>query len=144
MLDLAPPKWLSDTVYEWLQRLHMQEWKVGVQLALVMQGNPDTLALCEQYPDINYARITFRADVEDTPAWHETIAHELLHVKHSRIDNYLERTVFPSLADQEFGYRVYASFYEPYIDAMAKALVELTTPPTPPVKAKRKKGSYVA
>lgn len=104
----------------------MTEWNVSLRLALVVDGNEDCRGLCEQHPDINLGRITIRADVEDTQEWEITLVHELLHVKHSRIDDVVDRVLEPQLnASTVMVQTTYRLAMEPFIDSMAHVLVEM-------------------
>lgn len=123
MIDLTVPTWLQEKVALWIDRLQLGEWEIGLRLALVLNDDANVQGLCDQYPDLNEARLTFRADIEDTKEWERTIVHELLHVKHSRIDHFLEGVVFPSL-DNVLATITYRQFVESYTHSLAKALVD--------------------
>ena len=98
--DLDVPVWLHQYVLAWIDRLHLNDWTIKLAIELCPNDNADTHAVCTQSPDLNEARITFRADVEDTKDWRRTVIHELIHVAHSRIDHALECVVLPELAPQ--------------------------------------------
>lgn len=129
-IDLTVPEWLQIKCSAWIDRLRMHEWDVAIGLALVVREDPDTRACAEQHPDINFGRITFRADAEDTQEWEATLVHELLHIKHSRIDSYIDRIVLPNMQGVEmgFGYLVYKSHLEPFTESLAQALVKIVGP----------------
>jgi hypothetical protein len=89
-LDLTVPPWLSQYALAWKNRLYLNAWDVTLRIAICVNEDHETHALCEQWPDLNMARLTFRADVEDTKEWRITVIHELIHVAHSRIDRAVE------------------------------------------------------
>ena len=98
MLDLNVPDWLHRYILAWVDRLALNDWRVKIAIELYVNDDPDCHALCSQHPDLNEARLTFRADIEDTKEWRITVIHELLHVRHSRIDHAVERVIIPELA----------------------------------------------
>lgn len=123
---LAVPEWLNHKIAQWIDLLSMREWEIAVGLALAPGGDPDCLGRAEQYPDINFGRLTFRADIENTPEWEKTIVHELLHIKHSRIDHFIENVVFTSMDGASLVCSLtYRQMIEPYIHSMADCLVEM-------------------
>ncbi len=127
-IDLTVPGWVNDKVAKWADRLSMQEWTIGVQIAVVLDDNPDCRGLAEGQPDINYGCITLRADIEDTRDWEVTIVHELLHIKHTRIDNYIDEIVIPNLngVSMGFAWQCYKKVMEPFIHGMAESLVGMS------------------
>ena len=126
VLDLNVPEWLQAKCAAWQDRLHMGEWDVTLRLALTLDNNEDCKGLCEQYQDINLGRITLRADVEDNREWEQTLVHELLHIKHSRVDAVIDRVLEPQLnASTAIIQTVYRLAMEPFIESMAKSLVEM-------------------
>jgi len=125
-IDLTVPEWLQSKVGQWKDALHMAEWEVAIGLALTPNGNADCLALADQFPDLNFGRIVFRADIENNRFGEETIVHELLHIKHSRIDHFIEGVMIPNIDDGSLICSMtYRQLIEPYINSMAKALVDM-------------------
>lgn len=126
-IDLTVPEWLNTKSAQWLDRLSMREWNIGMQLAMAPGDNPDCRGQVEQQPDISFGLITLRADVEDTRDWEVTLVHELLHIKHSRIDNYFDEVVAPNLTDVSmvFAWQCYKKVMEPFIHSMAEAMVDM-------------------
>ncbi len=135
----AVPDWLTDYVSLWVDRLELGNWKITLRIDHCVQDDPFIQALTEQRPQLNEAKIIFRGDVEDTEEWRITIVHECLHVKHGRIDHFLERAVFPEMFTGE-GQRLvregYSQHYESYVHEMANILYrmwkwkeEAVTPP---------------
>jgi hypothetical protein len=128
-VDLTVPGWLTEKTAKWIDRLSMREWNVAIGLALAPGNDPDCRALTEQYADINFGRITFRADAEDTNEWEIYLVHELLHIKHSRTDDVVERVIRPHLdgVASEMADSAYRRAVEPFIHSLAVSLVELRT-----------------
>lgn len=125
-LDLTLPDWLQKKCSLWIERLNMGEWDVGIRLALVVMNDEDTKGSVEAYPDINLGRIQIRADVEDNEDWEVTLVHELLHIKHARIDDVIQRVFEPHTAvPTELVDSIYRRALEPYIDSLSKALVAM-------------------
>lgn len=124
-ISLEVPQWLMDKCNVWIARLSMEEWTVGMVIALCPNDDPDVRALAEQYPDINYGRITVRVDVEDDEEWEVSLVHELLHIKHSRIDYVVQRAIRPFLEGTaaDMADIMYRGAIEPYIQSMAWTLV---------------------
>lgn len=127
MIDLTVPAWLTDKVSLWKERLRLGEWDIVIGIAFAPNSDPDCLGLTEQFPNLNLARITFRADIEDNEDWDNTIVHELLHVKHSRVDHFLEGVIFPSL-ENVMATIAYRQHIESYTHSLAKVLVDAWKP----------------
>jgi hypothetical protein len=131
-LDLTVPGWLERKLQTWVDRLQMHEWEVRLRLDLTIDNNEDCRGQAEHYPGINLGRIVLRADVEDSEEWEITLVHELLHIKHSRIDAVVDHAFIASLAGSQsavttaMAETVYRQAYEPFIDSMAKVLVKLS------------------
>lgn len=123
---LTVPEWLNHKVAQWIDILSMREWEIAVGLALAPGNDPDCLGRAEQYPSLNFGRITFRVDIENNPEWEKTIVHELLHVKHCRIDHFVEEVMIPGMDGASVACSLtYRQFIEPFIYSMADSLVEL-------------------
>lgn len=123
---LSIPEWLNHKVAMWIDLLAMREWEIAVGVALAPGNDPDCLGRAEQSPDINFGRLIFRADIENTVEWEKTIVHELLHIKHSRVDHFVENAVIPGLgSDGVICSITYKQVIEPFIHSMASSLVEM-------------------
>jgi len=126
-IDLTVPDWVHEKIMLWVELLNMQEWTITVALDLVPNEDRDCAGLATSQPDINLGQLTLRADIEDTKEWEITIVHELLHVKHSRIDSYFEIVVAPNLNGVApwFAWETYKRLYEPFVHSMAVSLIEI-------------------
>lgn len=123
---LSVPEWLNHKVALWIDLLSMREWEIAVGLALAPGGDPDCLGRAEQFPNLNFGRLTFRVDIENTLEWEKTIVHELLHIKHSRIDHFIENVVISGAGDASVVCSLtYRQMIEPFIHSMADCLVEM-------------------
>jgi hypothetical protein len=127
-MNLTAPGWVVSYMRTWIERLHLETWKIDVQLALCVNGDSQTHGLCEQYPDVNECCVTLRADIEDTPEWRKTIIHELLHVAHARLDHLTERAIIPQVAEaaQPLAIEVYHQHVETYIHMLTLTLYAAT------------------
>ncbi len=126
MVDLTVPEWLTTKCSLWIERLQMGEWDIQIKLALVLNDDPNCKGTAEAFPDISLGRIELRADIADDEEGEITLVHELLHIKHARIDDVINRVFEPQLnASTALVQMVYRVAMEPYIDSMAKALVRL-------------------
>lgn len=123
-IDLTAPDWLTEAFALWIERLNLREWEIDTGLAMAPNNDPDCMGLTEQFPDLNFARITLRADVEDNREWQIVIVHELLHVKHSRVDHLLEGVVFPGLEGVTAAL-AYRQHMESYTHSLAACLVDM-------------------
>jgi len=103
-------------------------WTIKVALELCVNDNPVCRGLCDQYPDINAARLTFRADIEDTSEWRHVVIHELIHMAHSRIDHAVERAILPELpqAVQQLAREMYHQYVESFVDYLDSTLYKAT------------------
>jgi hypothetical protein len=137
-VDLTVPDWLHRYILAWVDRLALNDWRVKVTIALCVNDDPDTHALCHQQPDLNEASLTFRVDIEDTKEWRITVIHELIHVRHSRIDHAVERVMIPELASaaQQPARELYHQHVESFTAYIARTLycatVALDYPEEPP------------
>jgi hypothetical protein len=111
-----------------MHRLDLYNWTIKYSLAHCVNGEEHTTGLCSQYPDINTAELTFRADISDTPDWRKTIIHELLHVAHGRVDPVVEEAIIGQLdpAKQDMARIIYHQQVESYICALARSLYQMT------------------
>lgn len=125
MVTFDPPKWAIERVRWWAEWLAISHWSIHLQMAAVINRDEDVLGYTEQYPEINKATITLRADAEDTTDWHVVIVHELLHVSHTMVDyavedacnNYLETEPGQVVMDW------YKLAYEQFTHRLAEAIV---------------------
>ena len=124
---LSVPEWVRDYVQEWRDVLLLHEWRIHIALALCVYHDPDCRGLTETCPDVNEATITFRADIEETDDWKRTIIHELLHVRHARIDHYIQSALLPGLPDGRLAMVVYHQYNESFIAGMANSLYTAST-----------------
>lgn len=127
-LDLTVPPWLNQYILAWMDRLSLNDWKIKVAIELCVNEDANTHALTEQFPDLNEAHLTFRADIEDVKEWRKTVIHELVHVAHSRIDHAVERAMLPELAQavQQPMREVYHQYVESYVAFLARTLYNAT------------------
>lgn len=117
--------WLYDAVGFYAQFFGLSEWEIEVKVERVLNSDEYVIGSCKTHPSINHARIKFRDDIENTVEWHEVILHELFHVAHGRIDNYLEQIVFPLTGNEQTNDTYCSVVYEPFIHALAKNLSPL-------------------
>jgi hypothetical protein len=125
-MDLTVPAWLRDYVDLWADRLGLYpEWQpVEIKLARVVFGNEHTYAVSSRIVKLNKATITFSCDVDDTQEWRITVVHELLHVKHARIDAYIRECITPPSCGgaEKFADAGYDQHMESYIESMSQIL----------------------
>ncbi|BDI27997.1 hypothetical protein CCAX7_000480 [Capsulimonas corticalis] len=128
-MDLTVPQWLRDYVDLWADRLGLYpEWQpIGIKLARVVYGEELTFAVSARIAKLNKATITFSCDVEDTAEWRITVVHELLHVKHTRIDAYIRECITPQLAPgaEKVADAGYDQQMESYIESFAHILYDM-------------------
>jgi hypothetical protein len=116
------PEWLVTLVARRQRRLDLGAWHIKVEVSPTPGGSADNRASTNVTPGRNTATLTFRDDLaEDDPGLVQTIDHELGHVAHSRIDQYVRETLIPELAPgaQAMARVWYRNIMEPYIDALA-------------------------
>lgn len=125
-MNLEVPDWLRDHLTYWQNALHMWEWEIRLRLEMVLDGNEDCRGLASPSPLVNVGRIGIRADAENTEDWEVTFVHEMLHIKHSRIDEVIYQVLGPQVdMPDEVIEAVYKQALEPYIESMAKVLVKM-------------------
>ncbi len=125
--DTTPPAWLTEYISLWMGRLGVQDWHVHVAVATRIVEYPKADGLCETYPEINRADLSFLVGIEDCAEDRIKVIHELLHVLHGRIDSTVERVVLPAIpeAAQEMAASAYRLVYESYIHQLAVSLWRL-------------------
>jgi hypothetical protein len=124
MVDLTVPDYAVEWVRYWQDKLGMWEWMIKLRLELILDNNEMCRGLTENHTHINLGRIGLRADLEDTAEWEVTLLHELLHVKHSRIDAMVYEVLGPQLGLADGMLQaLYNQALEPYIESMANCLV---------------------
>lgn len=142
MKEYPVPQWLRDYVDLWADRLGLYpEWrKIGIEICRVISDDAGTLAHADRDVKLNEAVLRFNCDVEDTHEWRQTVVHELLHVKHTRIDAFYRGVVVPQLSSSagEMASEGYNQHMESYIESMAQILYAMwaTKEKTPRRKAK--------
>ena len=125
-MNLEVPDWLRDHLSYWQNALHMWEWEIRLRLEMVLDGNEDCRGLAQPQPLISMGRIGIRADAEDTEDWEVTFVHEMLHIKHSRVDEVIYQVLGPHVNMPDGMIEaVYKQALEPYIESMAKVLVKM-------------------
>ena len=125
-MNLEVPDWLRAHLTYWQNALHMWEWEIRLRLEMVLDGHEEYRGLASPYPLISMGRIGIRADVEDTEEWEVTFVHEMLHIKHSRVDEVIWHVLGPQVdVPNEMIEAIYKQTLEPYIESMAKALVKM-------------------
>lgn len=125
---LKVPQWLKDYVDLWVDRLEISpQWRIEVEMALAPGDDTANLACCLCISRRQFARLTFRVDIEDTHDNRITIIHELLHVLHDRIDRVLEATIVPNLLESQriMAQNAYNEAMEPFIDNLARILYQM-------------------
>ena len=119
------PEWLQEHLRKWRDRLELYEWDIRPSICVCPDEHDFQVeACCQQYPELNLCYLSFRSDIENNKNWRINAIHELLHVKHARIDRYLESVVFPetgSMTETAIK-RGYRQHYETYIHGFAVAL----------------------
>lgn len=130
MTDWQVPQWAEEFVQRWAQRLNLEHWEIRLRMALSVDGDEYCKALCEQYCDINLAIITIRADAGDEAEWRVSLLHEMLHVAHARVDNYVNNAAIPEMGEgqQDFARELYRQIYEPFVDRLSWSLYQLASP----------------
>lgn len=122
----APPEWLAGFVNEWAERLGILHVQISVRIDYTVNGEGDTLGMCNQYPERNEATLVLRGDLEDTKEWRINVLHELLHVAHMQIDHYLTDVVLTKVIESQRVYDMvhagYKQHYEAYVDRLAHSL----------------------
>ena len=119
------PEWLSEYLRKWRDRLELFEWEVKPSIDVCPDEKDFRVeARCQQMPNLNTCNLRFRSDIENDKKWRINIIHEMLHIKHARIDCYLEEVVFPETGNYTHAsiQKGYGQHYESYIHGMACAL----------------------
>jgi hypothetical protein len=96
-VNLDVPQWLDTYVRCWRDRFNLQDWTIEISLAQCVDGNAETRAQVSLELNIHHAAIVFRADIEDTPEWQRTVIHEVAHIKHETVDQFVFQVILPSL-----------------------------------------------
>ncbi len=117
------PKWLERYIDLWYQRLDLNEWRVKYHLGL----DPTSYAAVIVKPQLNEARVSFRVDIKDTPGSRRDVIHELIHVKHGRVDEVVHKVIIEQLPEsqRDMANRAYAAAYEPFVHGVADNFFEL-------------------
>lgn len=126
-VDLTVPAWLHERCEFWVARLGLHDWEIEIGLSFAPNDDATNLGSAHNQADRSWAAITLRADVEDNREWEIVLVHELLHVKHSRIDDVVQEVLAPHVsgAPQAMVDSLYRRAVEPYIHSLARALVIL-------------------
>lgn len=96
-VDYSVPTWLTDYIRTWIDRLDLEVWDIKVRLEMVVSENPDCMAHCDRHAAYNSAKLTFRADIEDSAYWRKIVCHEMIHIVLARADAYVFEVIIPEL-----------------------------------------------
>lgn len=96
-VDYDVPQWLTDYIRTWIDRFDLEVWDIKVRLEMVVNNNPECMARCDRQAAYNSAKLTFRADIEDSPYWRKIVLHECLHIVLARADAYVFEIIIPEL-----------------------------------------------
>lgn len=127
-MNLAPPQWLLEKCEYWAGVLNLDGWRITVALTLVVDDDPELAGCAEWMAGNLWGRVTLRVDcVHDwSETWEKTLVHELLHIKHGRLDDFVRKAVFPQVAaPDEFLKEVYSGELEPFIEGVAASFIEM-------------------
>ena len=138
---VRPPAWLVSLLKRWQTILGLNDWHIGLGLGLCPMNDPRALASVDTDPQANAAKITIRADIEDSREWRRYALHELLHVAHCRIDDCVEEAIIKSLPHDArmLARRVYNQHLEAFIEQMAAGLVRFERADSGLAKGRKKK-----
>lgn len=122
------PKWLESYIDLWYQRLELNEWRVKYHLSL--DPNHDSslsYAAIIVDPQLNEALLSFRVDIKDTPGSRRDVIHELIHVKHGRVDEVVNQVIIEQLPEgqRDLAKRAYKAAYESFVHGVADSFFEL-------------------
>ena len=122
------PKWITRYVDLWYGRLNLYEWLVKYDLSLdpARDYSLDYAAVGVN-PGVNEAAVSFRVDIKDTPGSRRDVIHELLHIKHGRLDAVVNNVIIKQLPEgqRDMAKRAYAAAYEPFVHAIAESFYDL-------------------
>lgn len=126
-VNLDVPGYVREWLDYWHEALRLWDWEIRLYIALNLADSETCRGLTEVWSDVSMGRIGLRADIENTEEWEQTFVHEMLHVKHGRVDDMVYRGLAPYVGGvpNDMIERVYKSTLEPYIDSMAVALVRM-------------------
>lgn len=117
------PAWLHREVRFWARVLGLQAWAFTVLVVRDLE-RPNWQASAQPSPHLSEAVLKFRFDIKPTPGWRRTVAHEVLHVAHARIDHLVEDRVASRLdpATADLARDVYTDALESFVELTAYAL----------------------
>lgn len=121
-MSAPAPEWLTALVARRQRRLGLDAWSIEVAVSPTPGGSASNRANTNATPARNAALLTFRDDLEqDDAGIVQTVDHELGHIAHSRIDQYVRGVLIPELLPgaQAMARQMYRNVMEPYIDALA-------------------------
>lgn len=123
---MSAPAWLADLVARRQRRLGLCEWQIEVEVSPTPGGSATNRANTLTTPARSYALLTFREDLADDAATVQTIDHELLHVAHARVTQFVRGVLIPELtpASQALARQAYRDVMEPFIDRLATVLAD--------------------
>ncbi len=114
------PEWLVNYVEAVRNRLLLHAWEIRVQLARVVDGEPDCQGAAEIIARYNIATITFSSEIEDTTYWHNVVKHEVLEVAFGHIGAFVKERLAEDMPNQQF----IIDLYDDYKDRLIRSLEE--------------------
>ncbi len=121
---MTTPQWVTDFVNEWQGRLFLHEWEIDVRLSDAPGGDNDNHGSCLATTDIRHATIELSTAIEDNDQWRQTIIHELLHVRLSPLQDFVELDLITELsnATQNMVKPMWRRILEPHVHLLARII----------------------
>lgn len=119
------PEWAQLYAQNQAEKLFLSEWLITFQLSLEPAGSSENRGSCNSWSDIRQATITLRTDIEDSAEWRKTITHELLHVRFSGIQDFVELDLIGelSMSAKSIAGDVWRKRLEPVVELLARLLL---------------------
>lgn len=118
------PDWAMEFLAEWKELLFLQEWDIDVRLSDAPGGDKDNHGSCLATSDIRHAAIELNVTIQDDDQWRQTIIHELLHVRLSPLQDFVDLDLIPELstATQNMVKPMWRRILEPHVHLLAKII----------------------
>ena len=120
------PKWVKGFVTDWKTKLDLWGWRLQFRMSN-LPHNMRAHGAVIVHSWTNEAEIELRVGIQDEPSGHKTLLHELMHVKHGRIDVVVRDVIIAALPDalQEMAENAYDGVNESFVDSMADCLLDI-------------------
>jgi hypothetical protein len=117
------PLWADKFVRELLWELGLDEFRVKTVMHRVIEGDEDRAADINVQAEYLAANMRVRDDIEDTYFWAELLFHEITHIMHGPIDDFVRNTLIEGMPGEKMLLKAYQHHLERHISTLTRVMM---------------------